>query len=87
MTDADADRPARVGFVASSALGGAVVRNRVKRRLRAAVARRIDAVPAGVDLVVRANSAAAAASFGDLDADVERCLTTAIDRLRSRVGG
>jgi ribonuclease P protein component len=33
--DVDSDQDARVGFTATKRLGGAVVRNRVKRRLRA----------------------------------------------------
>ena len=42
----------RFGFVTGKAVGGAVVRNRVKRRLREA-ARRLDVVP-GLDVVVGA---------------------------------
>lgn len=54
----------RFGFVAGKAVGGAVVRNRVKRRLRALA----DAAAprAGVDVVVGARQAAAAASFDQL---------------------
>lgn len=44
----------RFGFVVSRAVGGAVVRNRVKRRLRAIGRQVIDSVPQGTDLVVRA---------------------------------
>jgi len=49
----------RVGFVVSRAVGGAVTRNRVKRRLRHLAADRLPRTPAGVDLVVRALPAAA----------------------------
>ncbi|WP_284251770.1 ribonuclease P protein component [Litorihabitans aurantiacus] len=45
---------ARVGFVVSKAVGNAVVRNRVKRRLRHLVAERIDRVGPGATMVVRA---------------------------------
>lgn len=65
-TDARAGRPPRVGFVVSKAVGGAVVRTRTKRRLRALVAPRLAVVPAGVDLVVRANPAAGTATSGEL---------------------
>ncbi len=67
-------RSPRVGFVVSKAVGTAVVRNQVKRRLRHAVRERIDAVPAGSVLVVRAQPAAAGSSYPELVADLERCL-------------
>ncbi len=54
----------RFGFVAGKVVGGAVVRNRVKRRLREAM-REIGAVP-GLDIVVGARKPAAAASFAAL---------------------
>ena len=66
-TDARAELPPRVGFVVSKAVGTAVVRNLTKRRLRASIATRLHVIPAGVDVVVRANAAAAAASYAELD--------------------
>lgn len=48
----------RVGIVASSsAVGGAVQRNRAKRRLRALFRQHQAAVPAGLDLVIVARAA------------------------------
>ncbi|MFD2356916.1 ribonuclease P protein component [Nonomuraea ferruginea] len=44
-----------VGFVVSRAVGGAVVRNKVKRRLRHLMRERLDRLPRGSLLVVRAN--------------------------------
>ena len=82
MTDWVGVRAARVGFVVSKAVGGAVVRNRTTRRLRSLVAARLDGIPAGCDLVVRAAPAAAAASFDELGHELERCLTRAVARLR-----
>ncbi|XGX78956.1 Ribonuclease P protein component [Terrabacter sp. BE26] len=79
-TDARADLPPRVGFVVSKAVGNAVVRNRTKRRLRASVATRLDGIPAGLDLVVRANPAAADATWDELDLAVERGLEKACRR-------
>ena len=49
----------RVGLVVSKAVGGAVVRNRVKRRLRHLVADELGSTPALRDVVVRALPAAA----------------------------
>jgi ribonuclease P protein component len=51
-------QPARAGFVVSKAVGGAVVRNRVKRRLRHLVAGRLAELSA--DVVIRALPLAAA---------------------------
>lgn len=58
------DTSPRVGFVVSKAVGGAVVRNRVKRRLRHLVAARLaeQPLPDGTLVVVRALPLAAAAT-------------------------
>lgn len=64
----------RVGFVVSKAVGTAVVRNRVKRRLRHAMRERMDRLPAGSLLVVRAQAPAATTSYPELVADLDRCL-------------
>ena len=59
----------RVGFVVSRAVGPAVVRNRVKRRLRHLARQWVDLLPAGTLLVVRANPPAAGASWDRLQQD------------------
>lgn len=64
----------QVGFVVSKAVGTAVVRNRVKRRLRHAMRERIDGLPVGSLLVVRAQAAAAGSTYPELVADLDRCL-------------
>ena len=69
--DARTGHPPRVGFVVSRAVGGAVVRNRTKRRLRALVAARLDRLPEGTDVVVRANPAAGSASSEELAAALD----------------
>jgi ribonuclease P protein component len=66
--------PARAGFVVSKAVGSAVVRNRVKRRLRHLVAQRLDRLPRGAVLVVRALPPAAAAAAADLARDLDSAL-------------
>ena len=73
-TDARAVRPPPVGFVVSKAVGGAVVRNRVKRRLRALMAPRLTLLPNGVDVVVRAQPAAAGLDSAALGAELDRLL-------------
>ncbi len=80
-TDVRADQPARVGFVVSKVVGTAVVRNRVKRRLRALVAARLALLPSGVDVVVRARPAAADATSGQLGVELDRLLRTVLRRL------
>ena len=66
-----------MGFVVSKAVGGAVVRNRTKRRLRAVARPLVGALPDGSRVVVRANPAAAAST----SADLERDMTAALRRL------
>lgn len=87
-TDARAQLPPRIGFVVSGAVGNAVVRNRTKRRLRAAVATQLRGIPSAVDLVVRANPTAARANYGDLEAALQRQLisvvTAVVDPTASR---
>ena len=73
----DGDDSGRVGFVVSRSVGGAVVRNRVKRRLRQLMAARLEGVGTSATLVVRANPPAAAATFADLAADLDSCLSRA----------
>ena len=74
-------RPSRAGFVVSKAVGGSVVRSRVKRRLRHLVAERLDRLPAASDLVVRANPPAAAATYAELGGDLDRCLNRILGNL------
>jgi ribonuclease P protein component len=63
--------PAKVGFIVSRAVGSAVVRNRVKRRLRELMRRRLASLPGGCLLVLRAHPAAASARQADLAADLD----------------
>ncbi|WP_045747773.1 ribonuclease P protein component [Actinoplanes rectilineatus] len=68
---------ARAGFVVSKAVGNAVTRNEVKRRLRHLVRPLLDDLPAGASLVVRALPPSAAAPFAVLAADLESALAAA----------
>lgn len=62
----------RYGFVTSKRLGGAVVRNRVRRRLRE-IARETPAAQ-GHDIVLSAKTAAARAKFSELRTSVQKLL-------------
>lgn len=66
--------PARAGFVVSKAVGRAVTRNRVKRRLRHLVADRLNRLPDGSLLVIRALPPAAAADGDELARDLDSAL-------------
>ncbi|HEY5990035.1 MAG TPA: ribonuclease P protein component [Streptosporangiaceae bacterium] len=65
------DEPPRAGFVVSKAVGTAVVRNRVRRRLRSAVRGHLPSLPGGSLLVVRAHPQAATARQADLAAELD----------------
>ncbi|GAB48838.1 ribonuclease P protein component [Mobilicoccus pelagius] len=77
----------RVGFVVSKAVGNAVTRNRVKRRLRAITADLLPRLPEGHDLVVRANPAAADASYAALEGDLTRLVDKAVGAAVSGAAG
>ncbi len=66
---------ARCGFIVSKRVGGAVVRNRVKRRLRAII-RELSLSP-GADIVISARPRAATAEFPELRKTVLNLLAQA----------
>lgn len=68
---ADDDSPPRAGLIVARTVGNAVVRNKVKRRLRHIVAGHVDRLPPGSLLVVRANPRAASARHDELAAECE----------------
>lgn len=61
------DEAFRAGFVTSKRVGGAVVRNRVRRRLREIVRRHQHQLRAGFSMVVIARPAAATATYRALE--------------------
>jgi ribonuclease P protein component len=63
-----------VGFVVSKAVGNAVARNRVKRRLRHLARDLVAGLPAGTVLVVRALPAATDATYDALRRDLDAAL-------------
>lgn len=68
--------PPRFGFIVAKSVGNAVVRNSVRRRLKAASFSALPQTREGTDIVFRALAPAAAASFSDLAADVDRAVAT-----------
>ena len=64
----------RFGFSIKKALGGAVVRNRMRRRLREMVRCHLEEIPAGWDIVIHPKRAVAKAHFAALTAELLRLL-------------
>ncbi len=69
-----------VGFVVSKAVGNAVVRNKVRRRLRSVLRGYLASLPGGSLLVVRAHPQAAAARQADLAAELDLVMGTLMRR-------
>jgi ribonuclease P protein component len=84
MDETAADREPQVGFVVSKAVGNAVTRNQVKRRLRHLARERLTSLPGFAVLVVRALPAAAEASSMELGADLDSALDRVLGRRDAR---
>ena len=65
----------RVGFVVGRAVGNSVIRHRTVRRLRHLVRDRLDRLPAGSILVIRALPPAAETDSAGLERDLDAALT------------
>jgi ribonuclease P protein component len=62
----------RIGITASARVGGAVLRNRLKRRVREVFRQNRAALPAGWDIVVNPRGELARASFATLTSELLR---------------
>ncbi|GAA1997716.1 ribonuclease P protein component [Microbacterium ulmi] len=71
----DEPRATRFGFIVSKQVGSAVMRNTVRRRLKALCAEAMPTVRPGSDIVIRALPTAASAPYADLRDEVARCLS------------
>lgn len=80
---AGATEPPRIGLVVSRAVGPAVTRNLVKRRLRHLLRGHVAALPPGSVLVVRALPAAAELPFPALGAELDGALGRLLQRVRT----
>ena len=62
----------RLGIIATKKIGNAVVRNRVKRRLREVFRQHRDYFPEGADIVVIAKARAADADYHDVESELQK---------------
>jgi ribonuclease P protein component len=67
----------RVGLTAGKVLGKAHERNRIKRRMREALRRHVDLLPANADLILHPRRSVLTMEFRKLEAEVVRILTQA----------
>ena len=70
----------RFGLSVKRALGGAVVRNRIRRRIREILRLHRTEIPAGWDMVVHPRSSVARAEFGGLAAELVALLKDVASR-------
>jgi ribonuclease P protein component len=73
-TELDQVAGARVGLTAGKVLGKAHERNRIKRRVREAVRRHVELLPAGCDLILHPRRNVLTMEFGKLEAEIVRIL-------------
>lgn len=64
----------RVGFTVGKVLGGSVQRNRIRRRLRAAVQRHVAQLVRPLDVVLHPRKSVMTMEFAQLDSEVEQLL-------------
>ena len=68
----------RFGISVKKALGGAVVRNRIKRRIREILRLSQSEIPSGWDIVIHPRSTVARAEFASLQAELLRLLRSVV---------
>ena len=64
----------RLGISVKKAVGGAVVRNRIRRRIREILRRNQTEIPTGWDIVIHPRRSVAEAPFAPLEAELVRLL-------------
>lgn len=77
-------RGARVGFTVSRVLGGAVERNRIKRRMREAVRRQQHRLDVAADIVVNPKKSVLRVEFQELVQEVGRAFEVINGKVRGK---
>lgn len=62
----------RIGFAVGKVLGGAVARNRIRRRMRAAVSRQLETLTCPVDVVLHPRKSVLDLDFVKLNAEIQQ---------------
>lgn len=73
----------RIGFAVGKVLGGAVERNRIRRRMRAAVQRRLQELSRPVDVVIHPRKSVLDMEFSRLDQEIKQ-LFAAVQKGKER---
>ena len=73
-TEGEPNPVSRFGISVKKALGGAVVRNRIRRRIREILRRNRTEIPSGWDIVIHPRRTVAEAPFAPLEAELVRLL-------------
>jgi ribonuclease P protein component len=76
----EARRASRFGISVKKALGGAVVRNRIRRRIREILRRNKTEIPTGWDIVIHPRPSVARAPFAPLEAELVRLLRSIVPK-------
>ena len=69
-------RGPRVGFAVGKVLGGAVTRNRIRRRMRAVVRKNLGLLNAPIDVVLHPRKSVLDLNFVKLDAEIRQLFAT-----------
>jgi len=72
------NRVSRFGISVKKALGGAVVRNRIRRRIREILRRNRTEIPTGWDIVIHPRRSVAQAPFAPLETELVRLLRSIV---------
>ena len=84
----DDTHPARIGFTVTKKIGGAVVRNRTRRRLKEAARLELTLdAPSGFDLVLIGRESTRTRTFQELRDDLRRAMRkTGVEQTKHRNG-
>lgn len=80
------EKPPRIGFTVGRAMGGAVERNRIKRRLREAVRLHGRELQAAADVVINPKKSVLQADFAELEREIVSAFAAVGKKLTAKDG-